>query len=527
MNNPVVFYHLWPVGEWERINEEIFSSIVDSGLSDRISLMHICVNSDIDFSEISLHGIPSDKVQFHRIPDTQSEWPTLDILYNTYLNEPNTPILYMHCKGARFTSNDAIYNAVTSWTRGMTYFNVSKWRKCLNLLSQGRHSVGIRVERLPVAHYSGNFWWINSSSLRLLLNPKTQNQTYQNRHGAEFWIGRLGLNYLYDTDLKRLHFTYGNVIGKEQYETYGVNEKSICMYGVDSSNISWLDSTGIDYEVYVKGNGLNFNSSVACYFTYIVNNYNNLADYVYFLKSDSNRQIPNLHIILKNRYIKFQSFGSLRVTDTNKGLPNHPGLDIEATWNKYLDEECPSSFTFTAGSVFGVSSKEIKKYPIEFYQKVLQNMEKKDVPVEDYCFERMWESFFTLTLKNKPKENLGSGVSLNLLNNVEVERPRYTTGDTYLMWEESYKEDTILEDLVRNIENKKYIIYFKGDINHDEFQRFLSLDFDKRNSQYTEHKFNGWKCFILDTEYYTSNVTKKKKIIQPLVQHIKEFMLSL
>ena len=508
MKNPVIFYHLWPVGEWERINKEIFGEVVSSGLVNRIEKIVICVNSDLDFDKIDLFGISRDKAEFIRVPDNRTEWPTLQILYERYLGQVDVPILYMHCKGARYSANDSIYDQVNSWNDGMIYFNVTKWKNCINLLTQGKYAVGIRAERMPVAHYSGNFWWINSRNLRLLLNPKTQIQTFQNRHGAEFWIGRLGLSYLHDLDSKKLPFGYSAVVSKSQYVEKIENNKNLCIFKNDNYDLKWVESTNIDSEIYSKGNGIKFNSVVECYLTYIVNNYENLAKYTYFLKSGSFYQIPNMIHYLKNNYLKFNAFGKLVTTDSNSGAPNHPGLPIKELWEKHLDIECPESFTFTAGSVFGVSREEIQKYSKGFYVNILNSIEQKDNPIEDFCFERLWKDFFTLSVKEKLKK--GSQSSGDLLTGFHDEVDVITNPEIDFV------------ELVKNSE-KKYILYVVGEMNHTELYDYISNKFDNKTSDYASKEFTSWKCFVLDSSYIKNNLTKKKKILQPLAQHIKEF----
>ena len=510
MNNPVIFYHLWTVGEWDRVNKGIFTEIANSGLGNRIDKMYICVNTDIDFKEINLYGIPENKVEFIRIPDTKSEWPTLDLLYSKYIKIPNTPVLYLHCKGARFTNNDNIYGPVNSWTNGMTYFTVTKWKKCINFLNSGKSSVGIRVERIPSVHYSGNFWWINSNSIKFLADPTKQDQGFGNRHGAEFWIGRLGINNLFDLDPKRNSFGYSLVIPESKY--LEIITKEICVFNENNFDIRWLSNLTQDYSIYSKGNGISNNSSVECYLTYIIENYNKLAKYTYFIKGDSIAKIPNLLILLKNNYIKFNGFGTFKTTDTNKGLPNHPGLDIEECWNRYFSSVCPSSFNFIAGSVFGVTREEILKYSKEFYQNILDTMEKKDHPKEDYCFERMWKDFFTSDVNEKLLENPSSGELLTKYPNVKI------------ITNSEFKKDDIINQ-IKEFVDFKYIVYSRDDLVNTDLSIISNEENDSKISDPYVVTIADTKVFVLDVKYFLDNERKTKKIIKPLEQTINDFMI--
>ena len=510
MNNPVIFYHLWTVGEWDRVNKGIFTEIANSGLGNKIDKMYICVNTDIDLKEINLYGIPENKVEFIRIPDTNSEWPTLDLLYDKYVNIHNTPILYLHCKGARFLLDDKNYEPIKCWVDGMTYFNVTRWKKCINLLNLGKKSLGIRVEKTPTTHYSGNFWWINSSYLRLLLNPNKQIQGITNRHGAEFWISRLGINDLYDMDPKRNNFGYTLVIPESKYKE--LIEKNICVFNENNFDTRWLSNLSQDYSVYSKGNGISNNSSVECYLTYIIENYTNLPEYTYFIKGDSIAKIPNLLVLLKNNYISFNSFGTYKTTDTNKGLPNHPGLDIEECWNRYFVDKCPDSFNFIAGSVFGATREEILKYSKEFYQNILDTMEKKDHPKEDYCFERMWKDFFTSDVNEKLLENPSSGELLTKYPNVKI------------ITNSEFKKDDIINQ-IKEFVDFKYIVYSKDDLVNADLSIISNEENDSKTSDPYVVTIADTKVFVLDVKYFLDNERKTKKIIKPLEQSINDFMI--
>lgn len=526
MNSPVIFYHLWPVGEWERINKNIFDRISESGLSDAMSKMFICVNTDIEFTNIDTHGIDRSKVQFIRIPNNHSEWPTIDELYTRYFYVENTPILYLHCKGARFNKEHAIYGPVNSWLDGMAYFNINNWKKCNKLLSQGKPTVGIRVENIPVPHYSGNFWWINSNSLKLLPNPSLQEQSYRNRHGAEFWIGMLGITNLYDLDIKKNKFNYHVVINPESYEINKVDNKHICVYDQGYSS-SWLELQDIEHTTYKKGVNLNHNSVIEAYLKHIITNYNNLPEYTYFLQSNAILSIPNLPILLNSNYNRFTSFGALKITDNNDGYPNHPNLPLNEFWSLYFEDQCPDKFTFIAGSNFGVSRKEILNHPISLYEKMLNDLTKKDNPDEDFCMERMWRYFFTsrLLIKKEGLIQYSGGLEIGF----DIERPRITAPSLAIIYADTY--GNIKDDLFNKIldqivgDTTKYVVFINGNINESEFVRYLCEIDDNSKFEYKDYSFNNWKIMLISVEYMRNNRRKKKTIVKDTEEHIHNFMI--
>lgn len=520
MNKPVIFYHLWTVGEWIRINKNIFSRISESGLSDAMEKMFICVNTDIDFNEIDTFEIDRSKVEFIRVVNNQSEWPTLETLYNKYVTSVDTPILYLHCKGARFQEGHQFYESVDSWTSGMAYFTVNKWKKCVSLLSQGKLTVGIKNERLPVPHYSGNFWWVNSSALRRLPHPRSQEQSFRNRHGAEFWIGILGYDNLFNLDIRKTAFNYVNIFRPEQYEEADLSKKHICMFD-NGGNVDWVNYQDMDYTIYKKGNNINNLSVLEAYFTYILTNYDNLPEYIYFLKSTAIKDIPNLPILLKNNYSIFTYFGAFKTTDENDGHPNHPGLPLKEFWNCYFEDACPDRFTFIAGSNFGVSKKEILRHTKETYSLVLRSITNKDNPDEDYCMERMWKDFFTGSLKGKA---LLKDSSLSYV----IERPRITAPTLLIIWPESYKmfSENFYQYLINAIsETNRYVVILSGNIDESELTRYLIQFDDTQDFEYKDISFSGWKMMLISTRYIISNKNKKKTIVKNTEEHIRDFML--
>lgn len=532
-NAPVIFYHLWPVGEWKRVNKNILTKVVDSGLASVIDKMYICVNTNLDFSEIPLYGIDVNKIEFIRINDTQSEWPTLETLFSKYYGVDNTPILYFHCKGARFITKDNTYNAINSWVDGMVYYNITKWRKCLNYLSYNKLSVGIRVARLPVPHYSGNFWWINSTALKFLINPKTQDQSNKNRHGAEFWLSRLGVNNLFDMDMLRNQFGYTNVIDSRRYMECDRSEKSACIYKNGNQDTLWSNRLGIDFDIYEKNKNIKRNSKVEAYVKYIVDNYEDLPNYTFFLTSSAIITIHNLEQFIKNQYKKFQPFGRNRVKDTNSGLPNHPGLPIKQKWSNVFSDECPDIFEFTADSNFGVSRSEILMYSKDFYKSILNNLDKIDNPLDDFCFERIWETMFTKSYKEK--QELSHDIFPNLLSS-KLENIAFFTPGKIINRYSDIVINTLGDDksdywnIISNNLNTDKLVFVSANVNYEELKQLIESNFklnSRVQSQYIEFSFDEWNAIVVEKEIFIKNKSKKKSFIAPFVDTLSQKLLLL
>jgi hypothetical protein len=76
----------------------------------------------------------------------------------------------------------------------MLYFNVEKWKNCLNNL-ETNDTTAVDLREEPTLHYSGNFWWAKASYIVSLPEPilfsnleKYPNPLNSQRHNQEFWI---------------------------------------------------------------------------------------------------------------------------------------------------------------------------------------------------------------------------------------------------------------------------------------------------------------------------------------------------
>ena len=185
-NKKVIYFHVATIGKYQEIFDEIYSEILNSGLINEIISLNICI-----VGEGNLIIKPNLKVKVYRNSFIDSgEFFTLELL-KTFVEsaEENYKILYVHTKGVTTPNNQCIVD----WRKYMTYFNVNQYEKCFNVLDTC-DSCGVDLVTEPVVHYSGNFWWSNSSyikklpSIREIKFPKNP-PILSIRHNCEFWIG--------------------------------------------------------------------------------------------------------------------------------------------------------------------------------------------------------------------------------------------------------------------------------------------------------------------------------------------------
>jgi hypothetical protein len=181
-----IYFHIATIGNYQEIFDEIYLKIFESNLIDVVDEVNLCIVGDK-----KLNIIEHEKIKLHRhLDETIGEFFTLDKIKSfSDLCEDNYKILYIHTKGVTTPNNSCIVD----WRKYMTYFNVEGHFECLNFLNQF-DSCGVDLVSEPTIHYSGNFWWANSSYIKQL--PTIDEIKFPKilpilsiRHNCEFWIG--------------------------------------------------------------------------------------------------------------------------------------------------------------------------------------------------------------------------------------------------------------------------------------------------------------------------------------------------
>lgn len=180
------FYHLYADGQSsEEAFDEHFKSLKKSELLNifnSIKISFIGSEEKISFFKNKLNNY---EINYEILKEEKSgyEQVTINKLYEFSLQNDGY-VFYAHTKGAMSNNRD--------WRRLMLYYNIIKWRDCLNLLEQGNDTVGCYlVKRTDLSEhvnhdyfYAGNFWWANLNYIRTLNYPLNDH-----RYNAEGWIG--------------------------------------------------------------------------------------------------------------------------------------------------------------------------------------------------------------------------------------------------------------------------------------------------------------------------------------------------
>ena len=132
-----------------------------------------------------------DKFKIYNYSDNPGlyEIPTINKLHEFSKENNNCNILYLHTKGISYDDNNQREN---DWIDMMLFFLVEQYNTCIKKLQEGIQVVGCNYydENLHMRnppHFSGNFWWANSSYINTL-SPLIEKTETVNPTDAEFWL---------------------------------------------------------------------------------------------------------------------------------------------------------------------------------------------------------------------------------------------------------------------------------------------------------------------------------------------------
>ena len=137
------------------------------------------------------------------------------------------------------------------------------------------------------------------------------------------------------------------------------------------------------------------------YYKHIYDNYDNLAEYTFFLQGNPFDHSPNI-ISNLNKYINktdlsidFEFLSEHILYCKLSGCRYHPGLPLIETYEKLFGESNENMyFIFGAGAQFIVSKKQILQRPKDFYLKIVKMIEYHKNPFEAYVIERFHNLIF-------------------------------------------------------------------------------------------------------------------------------------
>ena len=182
------------MNHWKSVVAELLLEATRSGLIENTKTIYLGVLGQERFSPPK-HIRHKCKLLFHEKSLSPAECLTLNCLQKKAEQLPtSSKIWYIHTKGVSQPNSQVRQD----WRRYMSYFVIGKWRYCYKCLDYyDACGVNWRMPGGPITHphFSGNFWWANSSFITRL-PPLNEN----NRYDAESFLGKGNPNIrcLYD-----------------------------------------------------------------------------------------------------------------------------------------------------------------------------------------------------------------------------------------------------------------------------------------------------------------------------------------
>lgn len=183
-----IFFHVYIKNDFSHILLDKLKKLKASGLYERVDKIYLTLFGDIEYHQEFLTDLKDlySKIEYVLISNKEfnNEADTFNfMLKKAESYEKNTPMLYIHTKGASHT-HPILKKNINAWVRYLDLYTINKWEECLAGLDDNDAAGGFYVE--DPKHFQGNFWWANSDYLKNLPRINNLNITHLNR--GEFWI---------------------------------------------------------------------------------------------------------------------------------------------------------------------------------------------------------------------------------------------------------------------------------------------------------------------------------------------------
>jgi hypothetical protein len=204
------YYHVYlsdDLGTWSHMVLETMKAMEDSGLLSALNKIKVtCVTQYDGREKLFSYLMSSDwhtpapldiEIEFVRNPwvndqemlanieddRTVTENYTYRKIWNDAWSKPDSQILYVHTKGITATDNllrkgnAEGFKRYYYWRQYLQWGVIENWKKCVDALMN--HDVaGVNYYEEPTPHYSGSYWWANSSYVETLPDPAEKSWWY-------------------------------------------------------------------------------------------------------------------------------------------------------------------------------------------------------------------------------------------------------------------------------------------------------------------------------------------------------------
>jgi hypothetical protein len=211
MKKIAIFYHVYQIGDWERIYTEQIIRLQQSGLFDTADYIFVGVNGD---QPMPFNLAKINKIHKNTNKDQSTEYVTIKALYD-YCSLQDCYAMFFHSKGVTWTDKNKIEHEkkfisniepvlenIPKWRDYLEYFVIDKWKDCIQLLDEHdtvgtEWTVGATLgsDYYDIPHYAGTMWWANSDYIKKLDPNFVTNNMIIGRYATELWIGTKNPKY--------------------------------------------------------------------------------------------------------------------------------------------------------------------------------------------------------------------------------------------------------------------------------------------------------------------------------------------
>jgi len=202
--------------DWIEISDDILKEMRSSGLWKELDSIFVFMDGD--------RWLEMDKTYLFNKKEDDYEFPALEKMHELAQTE-EFRALYIHTKGSSKTKNDPSKENLRDWFKVMLWATVTNYKKCFTALEAydacGANYANCKNGEHFPHHFSGNFWWANSSYIKTLPKPNriTPYSGFHIRHNAEFWIGENKNGKMYsiiNTNTNHYHSRYPESLYKDK-----------------------------------------------------------------------------------------------------------------------------------------------------------------------------------------------------------------------------------------------------------------------------------------------------------------------
>jgi hypothetical protein len=191
MKKIIVAYHAYAHGDFIPLLDEQFKLVVTSGLYDACDKLYIGVTAAnttvLEKAKEWFNDKEDEKVEIVFYPENNEILDTLRYVKDYSIENPGDYVLFFHSKG--ITRQEG--KPVEDWRRYMEYFNITRWKYCVEKLEEGYDCCGVLWNPDTgygwYPHFSGCFWWATTDYINTLDHSYLDENRW--RFDQEFWIG--------------------------------------------------------------------------------------------------------------------------------------------------------------------------------------------------------------------------------------------------------------------------------------------------------------------------------------------------